>query len=454
MNSLRESLASIPSAISSFVYENQINPQTVSSPSSLSGDDSSEKSHTIPAALIKEQWQIVLGLDACLPELKTAEDKCKALILTSEECSEERKWLVRHLVELRYRIKELEEIINDPNESFSETKVILGHHFTVQPTHLPTAKQHCDHCTGIIWSVVQASYVCTDCEFIVHHKCAPNIIRICAHVITTERKYPIDEICPEIGLAAQDYKCAECQANFDFKKMWTEPRLCDYSGLYYCPTCHWNSVSIIPARVIHNWDFSSHKVSRTSLQQINLLLDKPVIKLEEVNPKLFVFLQKLSVIKKIREDLTFMRKYLCECRVATEKKLLEGQIGNRRHLIQTPDVYSISDLVQAESGLLIEFLNRVYDAFEKHIRSCEICSGKGYICEICSNNEVIYPFDDGSVSCEKCLTIYHRICWTRHMQKCPRCARVEERKSKTNDAELTPTTPTEDIKNDPTTELN
>ncbi|CAD7083264.1 unnamed protein product [Hermetia illucens] len=422
MNSLRESLASIPSAISSFVYENQINPQTVSSPSSLSGDDSSEKSHTIPAALIKEQWQIVLGLDACLPELKTAEDKCKALILTSEECSEERKWLVRHLVELRYRIKELEEIINDPNESFSETKVILGHHFTVQPTHLPTAKQHCDHCTGIIWSVVQASYVCTDCEFIVHHKCAPNIIRICAHVITTERKYPIDEICPEIGLAAQDYKCAECQANFDFKKMWTEPRLCDYSGLYYCPTCHWNSVSIIPARVIHNWDFSSHK--------------------------------KLSVIKKIREDLTFMRKYLCECRVATEKKLLEGQIGNRRHLIQTPDVYSISDLVQAESGLLIEFLNRVYDAFEKHIRSCEICSGKGYICEICSNNEVIYPFDDGSVSCEKCLTIYHRICWTRHMQKCPRCARVEERKSKTNDAELTPTTPTEDIKNDPTTELN
>lgn len=136
------------------------------------------------------------------------------------------------------------------------------------------------------------------------------------------------------------------------EKMWTEPRLCDYSGLYYCPTCHWNSVSIIPARVIHNWDFSSHKVSRTSLQQINLLLDKPVIKLEEVNPKLFVFLQKLSVIKKIREDLTFMRKYLCECRVATEKKLLEGQIGKSLFY-----VHSISILIAVMRIFLISSKN-------------------------------------------------------------------------------------------------
>lgn len=162
-----------------------------------------------------------------------------------------------------------------------------------------------------------------------------------------------------------------------------------------------------------------------------------------------------GIIARIRTRLSL--NSLISSQKNSNGKFIESSFlfsGNRRHLIQTPDVYSISDLVQAESGLLIEFLNRVYDAFEKHIRSCEICSGKGYICEICSNNEVIYPFDDGSVSCEKCLTIYHRICWTRHMQKCPRCARVEERKSKTNDAELTPTTPTEDIKNDPTTELN
>lgn len=43
---------------------------------------------------------------------------------------------------------------------------------------------------------------------------------------------------------------------------WVEPRICDYSGLYYCPTCHWNNTAIIPARVIHNWDFVPKKVGR------------------------------------------------------------------------------------------------------------------------------------------------------------------------------------------------
>lgn len=40
-----------------------------------------------------------------------------------------------------------------------------------------------------------------------------------------------------------------------------EPRLCDYNGHYYCPRCHWNDEWIIPARVIHNWDFGKYKVT-------------------------------------------------------------------------------------------------------------------------------------------------------------------------------------------------
>lgn len=39
-----------------------------------------------------------------------------------------------------------------------------------------------------------------------------------------------------------------------------EPRLCDYSGLYYCNYCHWNDIMVIPARVIANWDFEPRKV--------------------------------------------------------------------------------------------------------------------------------------------------------------------------------------------------
>ena len=40
----------------------------------------------------------------------------------------------------------------------------------------------------------------------------------------------------------------------------SEARQCDYTGQYYCSTCHWNDTAIIPARVIHNWEFEPRKV--------------------------------------------------------------------------------------------------------------------------------------------------------------------------------------------------
>ena len=42
-----------------------------------------------------------------------------------------------------------------------------------------------------------------------------------------------------------------------------EARLCDYSGQYFCEECHWNDLVVIPARVVHNWDFSLYRVRIT-----------------------------------------------------------------------------------------------------------------------------------------------------------------------------------------------
>lgn len=52
-----------------------------------------------------------------------------------------------------------------------------------------------------------------------------------------------------------------------------EPRMCDYNGLYYCPNCHWNSLMVIPARVLHNWDFESRKVIIFSFIHIRSTID-------------------------------------------------------------------------------------------------------------------------------------------------------------------------------------
>ena len=41
----------------------------------------------------------------------------------------------------------------------------------------------------------------------------------------------------------------------------SEARLCDYTGQYFCEECHWNDLVVIPARVVHNWDFSLYRVT-------------------------------------------------------------------------------------------------------------------------------------------------------------------------------------------------
>ncbi|KPP64713.1 pleckstrin-like domain-containing family M member 1-like, partial [Scleropages formosus] len=56
----------------------------------------------------------------------------------------------------------------------------------------------------------------------------------------------------EKGLDAQNFKCAGCpkQIGFSFGKA----RLCEFSGQYYCESCHHGDTIIIPSRVVHNWD--------------------------------------------------------------------------------------------------------------------------------------------------------------------------------------------------------
>lgn len=120
------------------------------------------------------------------------------------------------------------------------------------------------------------------------------------------------KICPEIGLSNQEFRCAECRVPIspapsptkDGCKIVSKPRLCDYSGLYFCENCHMNDTAIIPARVIHNWDFQPQAVSRSSLQIISYLKNKSfhydrsvLINLVEINPMLYGLVDELIQIK-------------------------------------------------------------------------------------------------------------------------------------------------------------
>ena len=78
------------------------------------------------------------------------------------------------------------------------------------------------------------------------------------------------------------YRCVECDKKFSVKR---PPRLCDYTGLSFCPDCHWNAMAQTPARIIHNWDFSPRPVSQATKQYLFLMQRKPVIDISQANHK-------------------------------------------------------------------------------------------------------------------------------------------------------------------------
>lgn len=73
-------------------------------------------------------------------------------------------------------------------------------------------------------------------------------------------------------LEAQHYTCAGCHKHFDDGMTlmrdlvqsfgWGKPRLCEYTGQLFCSSCHTNETAVLPARVLHRWDFTRYPVSQ------------------------------------------------------------------------------------------------------------------------------------------------------------------------------------------------
>lgn len=302
-------------------------------------------------------------------QLNESEEKCKNLIVECDESGCKRKFLVRKLIELRYRRIQLIDGSGGKDEKVMDV-TICGHHFKLLK-QVPSKRNFCDFCSNVIW-LFQQSYVCVDCCYAAHLKCVNHVERLCSHIIVCEKGIPELRICPEIGLSLQNYRCAECNNVFLNKQVYIEPRKCHYSGLYYCKSCHWNNSSIIPSNIIHNFDFEQKPVSRQALQEINLFYERPVIKLEELNPKLFAFNHQLGATKARRMQLHEMKRYMDVCKFAVNEKLINNVMNGRRYLIEGTEYYSIYDLVCVENCSMEEYLKSVISTFKNHVNKCEV----------------------------------------------------------------------------------
>ncbi|KFR09423.1 Pleckstrin homology domain-containing family M member 1, partial [Opisthocomus hoazin] len=194
----------------------------------------------------------------------------------------------------------------------------------------------------------------------------------------------------EKGLDLQSFICAGCsrQIGFSFAK----PKLCAFSGLYYCDSCHRDEETVIPSRLIHNWDLTKRGVCRQALKFLTQIRNQPLIDLKLVNESLYDHVERMRRIHRSREQLKLLGDYLIMCRSGALKELSK-RLDHRHYLLECPHKYSVADLRQIADGVFETFLQSLLQFASHHVYSCDLCTQRGFICQICNSSDIIFPFE-------------------------------------------------------------
>ncbi|XP_022913541.2 run domain Beclin-1-interacting and cysteine-rich domain-containing protein [Onthophagus taurus] len=231
-------------------------------------------------------------------------------------------------------------------------------------------------------------------------------------------------------MAKQDYRCAGCGMRVA-PQYASKFRYCHYLGRYFCTGCHTNQVSIIPARIIQKWDFARYPVSNFSYRLIEQMYVDPLFRVFEYNKNIAKRSANLATCRTYRIGLHYMRDFILNCRFA---ETIQDYLNcERTFLFNDPELFSLEDLLSVRSGEMKSHLRCVIEMCWRHILECQLCSARGFICEICKDPKVIFPWQQRTVSrCGKCGTCFHSICWTIDTP-CVRCARINKRKTSLQD---------------------
>ncbi|XP_067946322.1 pleckstrin homology domain-containing family M member 1-like [Watersipora subatra] len=233
------------------------------------------------------------------------------------------------------------------------------------------------------------------------------------------------ELCNEEGLASQNYTCFTCSAPIGI--IYGDPRVCSYTKKYYCSECHLDDELSIPAKIIYNWDWSKYKVCKNSRDFLCSAESMPLLDVNYLNPSLYEHIPTLGKVRQLRTQLFYLKRYLFACnpKVADE---LKQMFSLKEYLFEEIHTYSVQDLWSVNSSLtLTNQIKKAVKFARKHVQGCESCEYRGFLCEICGNTQVIFPFDlDTTSRCHKCSAVYHQTCFTND---CPKCERVRQRKA-------------------------
>ncbi|KAK1167736.1 protein associated with UVRAG as autophagy enhancer-like isoform X3 [Acipenser oxyrinchus oxyrinchus] len=227
-------------------------------------------------------------------------------------------------------------------------------------------------------------------------------------------------------VASQHYLCAGCGTQVEpryIKKL----RYCEYLGKYFCDCCHSNSESLIPGRVIMKWDFSKYPVCNFSKQLLDCIWQNPLFNVSCINTSLYTKVKELDKFRELQEQLIIIKKLLKSCRESVS--LLQEFEQLPEHLTQEQHLFSMDDFMKIKRGVLVPQAKGLLKTALSHVENCELCQAKGFICEICRNNDVLFPFQtDICKRCAVCKACFHKDCF--RFEQCPKCTRIQTRQNR------------------------
>ncbi|KAL5263511.1 hypothetical protein ACHWQZ_G008769 [Mnemiopsis leidyi] len=333
---------------------------------------------------------------------------------TTEESAKKREMDI--LVKLRKKKHDLQNNGSDSSSENLDTTINILGHTLVKSSDL---SGYCSKCNGAIYRRIKTAYMCSACLVILHKACINEVSRRCS-LANKETLTLMTKIAPAHGLHEQNYCCYDCGGEISYSS--TKVHTCDYNGRYYCQECHKKTLHLIPARVIHNWDFKPRQIALQSQEVISYLTDKEYLNIETLNPLLFDNVSVMNQLRELREKIIMYKAHFFQC----SKALREGmflKLKSRQHFIDTSKLYTLRDLVEANSGTLLPEVQTVVEDYARHVQDCDTCTNKKFLCPVCEAPPLISPFNDvySIAQCSQCHGVLHRPCFNKS-DKCPYCS--------------------------------
>ncbi|XP_063991317.1 pleckstrin homology domain-containing family M member 1 [Diachasmimorpha longicaudata] len=243
-----------------------------------------------------------------------------------------------------------------------------------------------------------------------------------AEITTDDFDTQIGKLPREKGLDTQNYSCLDCDQPVGMT--FAKAHVCSFTGNYYCTNCMSTEEFLIPSRIIHNWDLKHYPVSKRAAEYLTDC--STLLNLKILNPRIYTIVESMAQLQALRIQLNLLRAYLFTCREPIIDSL-QKKVAPRDYLYEHVHHYSVSDLLDVPSGTLAQQLQKVVEYARNHVLNCWLCSQKGFICEVCNNPKVIYPFDmQSTFRCSGCNAVFHADC-LNSTKSCPKCERRRKR---------------------------